>query len=274
MKYTSKFIGIAVVALAIVFIACDKGKTSGNDPVPPALGSSELSTDLSGQSANIQDSSKDSASGIGEMEADLAGQAANTQDSTKTSVAKKVCYATSNLRLRSEPDTSKDNRIATVSEGSSVEVLEAGKTENIDGINAPWYKVKTADGTTGWVFGGYLSARDYSKIAKGDLSDFAGNCVNSAGQSRQLRANGTFNDGEIAGGFKRDENPALASGGACYLWGVNTSDGSGYAVVLFPVGVEVKGYTGIIPTDTTKVRLTTGHDLPSSIDAVFYLEGK
>jgi len=67
-------------------------------------------------------------------------------------------YATSNLRLRSEPDTSKNNRIAGIHEGDSVALLEVGKTDNIDGINAPWYRVKTADGTIGWVFSGYLMA--------------------------------------------------------------------------------------------------------------------
>jgi hypothetical protein len=68
-----------------------------------------------------------------------------------------IYYATTLLRLRSEPDTSKDNRIASIPQGSSVELLETGKTETIDGITAPWYKVKTANGTIGWVFSGYLS---------------------------------------------------------------------------------------------------------------------
>jgi len=68
-----------------------------------------------------------------------------------------IYYATETLRLRSEPETGKDNRIASISKGNSVELLETGKTETIDGITAPWYKVKTANGTIGWVFSGYLS---------------------------------------------------------------------------------------------------------------------
>jgi len=68
-------------------------------------------------------------------------------------------YATTNLRVRSEPDTSKDNRIATVPEGGRVELLEVGKPDYIDDISASWYRVKTADGTIGWVFGGYLEIR-------------------------------------------------------------------------------------------------------------------
>jgi hypothetical protein len=68
-----------------------------------------------------------------------------------------IYYATNTVRLRSEPDTSKDNRIASIPEGGSVELLETGKTETIDDMTAPWYKVKTANGTIGWVFSGYLS---------------------------------------------------------------------------------------------------------------------
>jgi hypothetical protein len=69
-----------------------------------------------------------------------------------------IYYATATLRLRSEPETGKDNRIASIPNGSAVELLETGKTETIDDMTAPWYKVKTANGTIGWVFSGYLSS--------------------------------------------------------------------------------------------------------------------
>jgi len=68
-------------------------------------------------------------------------------------------YATTNVRLRSEPDINKDNRIATITEGDRVEVLAVGNADYIDEISARWYKVKTADGTIGWVFSGYLETR-------------------------------------------------------------------------------------------------------------------
>jgi SH3-like domain-containing protein len=68
-----------------------------------------------------------------------------------------IFSATENLRLRSEPETGKDNRIASIPKGSVVELLETGKLETIDDITAQWYKVKTANGTIGWVFSGYLS---------------------------------------------------------------------------------------------------------------------
>jgi len=44
-----------------------------------------------------------------------------------------------------------------------VELLEVGKTEVIEDINAPWFRVKTADGTTGWVFSGFLTAADVAE---------------------------------------------------------------------------------------------------------------
>jgi hypothetical protein len=65
-------------------------------------------------------------------------------------------YTTDSLRLRSEPDTSKDNRITSIPEGGSVELLEVGRTDTIEGMTAPWYRVRAADGTTGWVFSGFL----------------------------------------------------------------------------------------------------------------------
>jgi hypothetical protein len=71
----------------------------------------------------------------------------------------KTYIATSNLRLRSEPDTSTDNRIASISEGDNVELVEVGRTDTLDGITAPWFRVKAKDGTIGWAFSGYLSER-------------------------------------------------------------------------------------------------------------------
>jgi hypothetical protein len=201
-----------------------------------------------------------------------------TSGKAATSAQTVPYYATSNLRLRSEPDTSKDNRIAGVSQGSKVELLEIGKTETIDNISAPWYKVKTADGTIGWLFSGYLTAAepnksyDYTKILKGNLSDFAGTWKNGNGETRTLRKNGTFDRGDKASGFTSQNNPKQASGGDFYMWGVSASEGGGFGVTLYPIGVDVMGYDGIIPTDKTKVRLAMGHDLPSSSANVFYLE--
>lgn len=62
------------------------------------------------------------------------------------------------LRVRSEPDTSTDNIVTRLADGDRVALLETGKTASMDGISAPWLKIKTADGNTGWVFSGYLIA--------------------------------------------------------------------------------------------------------------------
>jgi hypothetical protein len=62
------------------------------------------------------------------------------------------------LRVRSEPDTSADNIVHRLADSDKVVLLETGKMDSMDGINAPWFKVKTMDGKTGWVFSGYLTA--------------------------------------------------------------------------------------------------------------------
>jgi len=86
-----------------------------------------------------------------------ASDSQNGSTSQTNQSASKPYYATSNLRVRSEPDTSKDNQVGRVPESDSVELLEVGRTETINDVTAPWYKVKTTDGTIGWVFSGYLS---------------------------------------------------------------------------------------------------------------------
>jgi hypothetical protein len=111
----------------------------------------------------------------------------------------------------------------------------------------------------------------YEELLKGDLFIFYGPVENGAGERRFLSGDGTFADGQTASGFKRQNNPKMASGGDFYMWGVNSPEGGGFAVALFPVGVDVMGYDGIIQTDKTRVRLTMGQDLPSSSTDIFYL---
>ena len=115
-----------------------------------------------------------------------------------------------------------------------------------------------------------FNSEDYEELLKGNLFNFSGSCANGTGEWKFLNSNGTFGDGQTASGFTRQNNPKQASGGDFYMWGVN-SEGGGFAVALFPVGVDVMGYDGIIPTDKTKVRLTMGQDLPSSSNDIFYL---
>lgn len=61
-----------------------------------------------------------------------------------------------NLRLRVSSDISAAI-ITTLKTGTPVQILETGKTETIDGIIAPWVKVQSFNGYTGWCFSGYLS---------------------------------------------------------------------------------------------------------------------
>ncbi|MGQ9706573.1 MAG: tetratricopeptide repeat protein [bacterium] len=60
------------------------------------------------------------------------------------------------LNLRSQP--SKDGKVITVlGKDEPITALEKSTNEEtIDGITAPWYRVKTKTGDEGWVFGGYI----------------------------------------------------------------------------------------------------------------------
>ncbi len=60
-----------------------------------------------------------------------------------------------NLRLRETPNTS-SLMVTTLNSDSAVQVLETGEMQTIDGITAPWVKVLSESGYTGWCFSGYL----------------------------------------------------------------------------------------------------------------------
>jgi hypothetical protein len=111
------------------------------------------------------------------------------------------------------------------------------------------------------------SSFDYSKILNGDLSDFTGYWTNSTYdhlRSRELRSDGTFSDGARAVNFKVSEN-------GTYTWSVYAEDGGGFFVELYPVGIEVIGYSGdIVPSNTTKVRFHSGHEPPFDSGQIYY----
>jgi hypothetical protein len=70
-----------------------------------------------------------------------------------------------------------------MSESTAVFVLETGVEDTIDGIKANWVKVRLADGTEGWCFGGYLLA---------DVPvESAGTRQNNAGQELPQREEDT-----------------------------------------------------------------------------------
>ncbi|MBE7411572.1 MAG: SH3 domain-containing protein [Leptospiraceae bacterium] len=63
------------------------------------------------------------------------------------------------LKLRSQNNT--DGKVlATLSENEIVTSLEVDEYQFIDGISAPWLKVKTKNGQEGYAFGGYLGLVD------------------------------------------------------------------------------------------------------------------
>ena len=59
------------------------------------------------------------------------------------------------LRVRENPDTA-SAIVTTLDTGTHVQLLETGTTETIGGITAPWVKVQSENGFTGWAFSGYL----------------------------------------------------------------------------------------------------------------------
>ena len=62
---------------------------------------------------------------------------------------------TDRLRVRENPDTGSEI-VTTLDTGTQVQLLETGTTETIGGISAPWVKVQSENGFTGWAFSGYL----------------------------------------------------------------------------------------------------------------------
>ncbi len=67
-------------------------------------------------------------------------------------------HTTDNLRLRDNSNASSEI-VTTLLKGSAVQVLETGAMQTIDGITAPWVKVLSESGYTGWCFSGYLKAK-------------------------------------------------------------------------------------------------------------------
>jgi hypothetical protein len=60
-----------------------------------------------------------------------------------------------NLRLRTGADISA-SIVTTLEKDANVQMIEVGKTDEIDGIVAPWVKIVSFTGYVGWCFSGYL----------------------------------------------------------------------------------------------------------------------
>jgi len=93
-----------VLGIALLFPACNKNKPGKESP------------ESSGTTVSVEEPR------------DYDGPG-GPQDTVPTVLP--YFYATTNLRLRSEPDTSKDNRIAGITQGGRVELIELGQSETI-----------------------------------------------------------------------------------------------------------------------------------------------
>ncbi|WP_315329138.1 SH3 domain-containing protein, partial [Treponema socranskii] len=72
--------------------------------------------------------------------------------------AGKIVYAADNLNIRAAPNL-RAEKVVLAAKGSPLTVLEEGKRETINGITAPWIKVRLSDGKEGWCFAGYVTAK-------------------------------------------------------------------------------------------------------------------
>ena len=93
-----------------------------------------------------------------------------------------VTVTDNNVRIRSQPHL--DGEIlGTLTSGTVGTVLAESHLRMIHGETHPWYKVKTADGITGWIYGKYLS----------------GDCVSVINQEYyQFPSVSNLNSGELA----------------------------------------------------------------------------
>ena len=76
---------------------------------------------------------------------------------SRYSAGKRV-YAADNLNIRAAPNV-RGEKVVLAGKGSPLTVLKEGKKETIDGITAPWIKVRLPDGKEGWCFAGYIAAK-------------------------------------------------------------------------------------------------------------------
>ena len=76
---------------------------------------------------------------------------------SRYSAGKRV-YAADNLNIRAAPNL-RAEKVVLAAKGSPLTVLEEGKKETIDGITAPWIKVRLPDGKKGRCFAGYVAVQ-------------------------------------------------------------------------------------------------------------------
>lgn len=107
---------------------------------------------------------------------------------------------------------------------------------------------------------------NHDEIMRGDLSSIEGEYINSEGRITVLDAE------DIK---ERLKSEVIYTDQKYYYMNVSTDDGMfGVGLHIYPVGVEVttwssqEGYS-FMETDTTKVRIYYGHDIPLSETDVY-----
>lgn len=73
-----------------------------------------------------------------------------------------IFFATDNLNIRESSGVG-GKKLSMAKKGSTLNVIEVGRKETIDGITAPWVRVRLEDGTEGWCFAGYITAKKIYK---------------------------------------------------------------------------------------------------------------
>ena len=73
-----------------------------------------------------------------------------------------VFYTQANLNIRDKAGTD-GTKLRMITKGTRLRLLEIGAKDKIDGITAPWVKVRLPDGTEGWCFSGYITAKKIYK---------------------------------------------------------------------------------------------------------------
>jgi len=67
----------------------------------------------------------------------------------------KLLTGAEGMSLRKEPNSSSSS-FAKILDGTNVQHINTGEKVNLNGIIAPWFEVRTIDGTQGWCFSGSL----------------------------------------------------------------------------------------------------------------------
>jgi hypothetical protein len=148
--------------------------------------------------------------------------------------------------------------------------MESGKTQTQIENVATEVKSQTTTKTVQY---------NYSKILKGDLSEFTGIWwVNSWGDRMQFMIDDeTLKDGYSISNFSKKEDGS-------YYWAQRyyderSKEGWAIGIYLYPAGVEIEADdifplydTNITPSDTTKIRMGAGDGPPNDAKSVFYIE--